>query len=286
LALWSLCPLWLMVFRCGSAALCSLWLNSLIKYFFCDSRHKISIRDGNQMNQRSFFRFLAAVLLVSVIAGCSLLPGYSKKDSDTSPQTLYNNAMQLYDKKKYERSAEAFRKFKEEHPLSDLTPLVELRLADSLFFDKKYAEAFIQYEEFKKLHPIHPDIPYATYQMAMCHFKQILSLDRDQGQTEKAIELFRFVAENYPQSPYADQSRGKITFCQRQLADHEFYIGNFYFRTKKYRAALSRFEGILQKYPNSGLEGKIQPLITACRKELSKEEKKTARFGKSRITRG
>ncbi|RPJ40294.1 MAG: outer membrane protein assembly factor BamD, partial [Deltaproteobacteria bacterium] len=113
------------------------------------------------MNQRSLFRFLAALLLVSVIAGCSLFPGLSKKDSDTSPQNLYSNAMKLYDKKKYERSAEAFRKFKEEHPLSDLTPLVEIRLADSLFFDKKYAEAFIQYEEFKKLHPIHPDISYA-----------------------------------------------------------------------------------------------------------------------------
>ncbi len=225
------------------------------------------------MSQRSFFRFLAAILIVSVIAGCSLIPGFSRKDSDTSPQTLYSNAMRLYDKKKYEKAAEAFRKFKEEHPLSDITPLVELRLADSLFFDKKYAEAFIQYEEFKKLHPIHPDIPYATYQMGMCHFKQILSLDRDQGQTEKAIELFRFVAENYPQSPFADQARGKISFCQRQLADHEFYIGNFYFRMKKYRAALSRFEGILQKYPNSGLEGKIQPLINACRKEISKEEK-------------
>jgi outer membrane protein assembly factor BamD len=225
------------------------------------------------MNQRSFLRFFAVLLIGSVIAGCSLLPGFSRKDSDTSPQALFNNALTLYDKKKYEKAAEAFRKFKEEHPLSDRTPLVELRLADSLFFDKKYAEAFIQYEEFKKLHPIHADIPYATYQMAMCHFRQILSVDRDQAQTEKAIELFRSVAENYPQSPFAEQARGKITFCERQLADHEFYIGNFYFRMKKYRAALTRFEGILKKYPNAGLEGKINPLINACRKELSKEER-------------
>jgi outer membrane protein assembly factor BamD len=185
----------------------------------------------------------------------------------------YADAMQLYEKKKYERAADSFRKFKEEYPLSDLTPLVEVRLADSLFFDEKYGEAFIQYQEFKKLHPIHPEIPYATYQMAMCHFKQILTIDRDQAQTVKAIELFRFVVENHPKSPYAEQAQGKIAYCLRQLADHEFYIGNFYFRMKKYKAALLRFEGILQKYPNSGLERKIQPLIDTCRKELSKEEK-------------
>ena len=245
----------------------------IVKNVFCVLPRQISPQNGSIMNQRSFFRFCAVLLLAFVMANCSLLPGFSRKEADTSPQILFGNAMKLYDKKKYEKAAEAFRKFKEEHPLSDLTPLVEVRLADSLFFDNKYAEAFIQYQEFKKLHPIHPEVPYATYQMAMCHFKQILSIDRDQGQTEKAIELFRFVAENYPQSPYADQARGKITFCQRQLADHEFYIGSFYFRMKKYRAALARFEGILQKYPNSGLEGEIHPLIVACRKELSKEER-------------
>jgi len=229
------------------------------------------------MKQRSFFLFCIFILLALAIAGCSFFSGFSKKEDDNSPQILYGNAMKLYEKKKYEKASEAFRKFKEEHPLSDLTPLVEVRLADSLFFDQKYAEAFIQYQEFKKLHPIHAEVPYATYQMAMCHFKQILSIDRDQTQTEKAIELFRFVSENYPQSPYAEQARGKITFCRRQLADHEFYIGNFYFRTKKYRAALARFEGILQKYPDSGLEGKIQPLIAACRKELLKEKEERGR---------
>jgi outer membrane protein assembly factor BamD len=225
------------------------------------------------MNHRSLSWFCAYLLLGTLIAGCSWVPGFSKKDTETSPQALYADATQLYEKKKYERAAEAFRRFKEEYPLSDLTPLVEVRLADSLFYDKKYAEAFIQYQEFKKLHPIHPEIPYATYQMAMCHFKQILSIDRDQAQTEKAIELFRFTAGNYPQSPYAEQARGKIVYCQRHLADHEFYIGNFYFRMKKYRAALARFEGILRKYPDSGLEKKIQPLIETCRKELAKEGK-------------
>jgi outer membrane protein assembly factor BamD len=223
------------------------------------------------MTPRIILRISAVFFLAAFVSGCSLLPGFTRKEPDNSPQYLYDNAMKLYEKKKYEKAAEALRKFKEEHPLSDLNALVEIRLADSLFQDKKYGEAFLQYQEFKKLHPLHPEIPYATYQMGMCHFKQILSFDRDQAQTEKAIELFRFTAENYPQSPYAEQARSKIAFCQRQLADHEFYVGRFYFGMKKYRAALARFEGILEKYPNSGLEGKIRPLIDACRKELAKD---------------
>ncbi len=231
---------------------------------------KRSPRDEIYMKRKTLSSVVLLFSFIFLLSGCAFL---SKKEPQPTPQGLYDNAMKLYGKKKYERAAEAFRKFKEEFPLSDLTPSVELRLADSLFFDKKYAEAFIQYEEFKKLHPIHPEIPYATYQMAMCHFKQILTIDRDQAQTEKASELFRFVVENYPQSPYAEQAKGKIQFCQRQMADHEFYIGNFYYKNKKYRAALSRFERILQKYPDSGLERKLKPLIDSCRQEISKAEK-------------
>jgi outer membrane protein assembly factor BamD len=227
-----------------------------------------------EMKRELLFSFLMIVGLVFLLSGCSLLTGFfPKKQSSSTPEGSYNNAMLLLNKKKYEEAAKEFRAFKEQYPLSELTTTVEMRLADSLFFDKKYLEAFFQYEEFKKLHPIHQEIPYATYQMAMCHFKQILSVDRDQAQTHKSIELFRVVAENYPQSPYAEQARGKIAICQRQLADHEFYIGNFYLKKKKYRAALGRFEGILQKYPNSGLETKLQQLISKCRTEILREEK-------------
>jgi outer membrane protein assembly factor BamD len=225
--------------------------------------------------KRKFFCVIPIVMgFAFMLSGCSLFASFSSKTKpESSPEGVYNNGLLLYNKKQYEKATKEFRRFKEEFPLSELVPLAELRLGDCLINDKKYLEAFLQYEEFKKLHPIHPEIPYATYQMAMCHFKQLLTVDRDQAQTQKSIELFRLVTENYPQSPYAEQARGKIAICQRQLAEHEFYIGNFYLKKKKYRAALGRFEGILQKYPNSGLEAKISPLINKCRTEIAKAEK-------------
>ena len=33
------------------------------------------------------------------------------------------------------------------------------------------------------------------------------------------------------------------------MADHEFYVGKFYFKTKNYNSAISRFEQLLQKLP-------------------------------------
>ena len=214
---------------------------------------------------------LAVFLTVIFVGGCSWS---QKKEPEATPQTLYENAMNLFQKKKYDKAADAFKKFKEEFPLSEYTPLVELRIADTYFFQKKYAEAIVLYEEFRKLHPMHPEISYAVYQMGMCHCNQMLSLDRDQTETEKAIEQFRYLTENYPKSPQAAEGKTRLQACQKQLADHEFYIGDFYFRTKKYKAALGRFEGLLQKYPESGLEEKIKPLVATCQSEIAKEAQK------------
>ncbi len=72
----------------------------------------------------------------------------------------------------------------------------------------------------------------------MCYFKQMLSVDRDQTATEKALEQFRYLIENFPQSPHTLAAREKVQACRRQLAEHEYYIARFYFRMKKYPAAL------------------------------------------------
>jgi len=43
---------------------------------------------------------------------------------------------------------------------------------------------------------------------------------------------------------------------------------------KKYKGALARFEVILQKFPESGLDEKVKRLAETCRVEIAKEEQK------------
>ncbi len=220
--------------------------------------------------------FMGILLLLSLLvagsSGCGLWA--SKKEPERNAQNAYNDALQLLERKKYTQAAEAFKQFKEDFPLSTYTPLAEIRTADALFFDKSYAEAVVLYEEFKKLHPVHAEVPYATYQIGMAQFKQMLTVDRDQTVTEKAVEQFRYLIENFPQSKYAPDAKTKLQLCLRQLADHEFYIAHFYYRKGHYKGALGRFEEILKKYPDSGLDRKIKPLMESCREKIAQEEKK------------
>ena len=214
---------------------------------------------------------LSIFFLAAGESGCSL---WKKKEPQKTPEAIYNDGMRLMTQKKYTRAAEAFKRFKEDFPLSPYAPLAELRTADALYFDKNYAEAIVLYEEFRKLHPVHPEVPYVIYQVGMSQFNQMLSIDRDQTVTEKALEQFRYLIENFPQSKYVSDARVKMQVCLRHLAENEFYIGHFYFRKGRYKSALGRFEETLTKYPESGLDGKINPLIKICREKIAQEEKK------------
>jgi len=244
------------------------------RFALCAMRCRASlIRNDSFLWKGKNLKKIIGVGLILILAGFFSGCGWwTKKEHELTPKERYDNALKLLYKKKYEQATEAFRKFKEEFPLSHYTPLAELRIADALFFDKNYAEAIVQYEDFKKLHPLHSEVPYAIYQIGLSHFKQIGTLDRDQTETERAIEQFRYLVENFPQSPHTSEAKKKMQYCQLQLAEHEFYIGHFYYRMKKYKAALGRFEGILQKYPDSGLGKKIKPLVEKCRAEIAKEE--------------
>ena len=73
-------------------------------------------------------------------SGCSF---WTKKQTEKTPEIMYNDAMRLLNKKKYLQAAEGFWRFKEDFPLSPLTPMAELRTADALYLDKNYAEAIV-----------------------------------------------------------------------------------------------------------------------------------------------
>jgi len=53
------------------------------------------------------------------------------------------------------------------------------------------------------------------------------------------------------------------------LAENEFYIGETYFKMKKYKAALQRFETIAKYYPNLGLDYKVNFMIEETKKQIA-----------------
>lgn len=160
---------------------------------------------------------------------------------------------------------------KEEYPLSNLAVLAEIGIADSHFSKKEYAEAEMYYGDFINLHPTNENLPYVMYQLGMCHYKQMYSIDRDQAEALKARKEFEKLISRFPSSKFSFMAEKKLRDSRKRLGEHEFYVGNFYFKTKKYRAALKRFETVAREYPNLGMDYKVTFFISETKRLLEQE---------------
>lgn len=217
---------------------------------------------------------LSVLLTLFVVSGCEFLDLFMKKDLPrSSAEGLYARASEEYNKGSYKKAQEYFLRVKEEYPLHELAVLADIGVADSLYSDKEYAQATDAYSDFISLHPLNENVPYAIYQMGMCHYKQMEAIDRDQTETVKARKEWEKLIDRYPQSKFSPMAEKMLREVKQKLAEREFYIGEFYLKQKKYQAALARFEKIAREYPNVGLDYKVEYYINETKAKIAEEEK-------------
>ena len=220
----------------------------------------------------SFTAFvLIILLLIGGLTGCGCL--FGTREADTAEE-LAEKGMESFDDEDYYDALKAFTTLKERYPYSRYAILAELKVADAHFHRKEYAEAIAAYAEFLQLHPKNDAIPYVLYQIGECYYKQLLSEDRDQTPTRQAISAFQRLLREHPNSTYANTAKERIQECRKLLAQHEFYVAKFYFKSKKYEAALLRFEGVLAGYKDVlPLNKRSEALrfVSACKEKLSEE---------------
>jgi outer membrane protein assembly factor BamD len=216
-------------------------------------------------------RILPLLLVWAVMAtGCNFTWPWAKKTTmaRSTPDGLYQQAIEYYQDGKYKNAVELFQRVKEEYPLSQLAIMAEMGIADSYFSGEDYFEADLAYNEFLSLHPTNENLPYVMYQIGMCHFKQIMSIDRDQTETLKALKSFERLTARFPSSKFSFMAEKMIRESKKILGEQEFYVGEFYFNIKQYRAALRRFEKIAREYANVGLDYKADYYINESKRRL------------------
>jgi len=202
------------------------------------------------------------------LMGCSLFKSKEAKELEKTPESLIMEGLDAYQRKRYEKAGEAFQNLKDRFPYNSYAIVAELKLADSHFLNKEYLLAATSYKEFEKLHPANEIIPYVIFQLGQCYFKQMPTIDRDPSNTLEAVKEFERLIKNYPQSEYASQAETKLLKAKKNLAAHEFFIGEFYYHQNNYKAALVRFEGIVKEFPDSTYPSKLKHYINICKEKL------------------
>ncbi len=224
---------------------------------------------------KKVIRFSIALSLLLMISGFSFsdLFGGKQEPAKNTPEGLYSRASIEYNKGNYKKAQEYFLRVKEEYPLHDMAVLAEIGVADSMYSNKEYAAAENAYSDFISLHPVNENVPYAIYQLGLCHYNQMEDIDRDQAETIAAKKEWEKLIARYPESKFSTMSEKMVRECKKRLAEREFYVGKFYLKQDKYKAALARFEYVASNYANVGLDYKIEYYINETKAKIAEEEK-------------
>lgn len=188
------------------------------------------------------------LLCLILLAGCATM---DTAPVSKSPETMAKEAENFQASKRYEDAIAQWKKVKESYISPELTTMAEMKIADAQFENGSYIEAAASYEDFRKLHPTHEKAVYALYRQALSNYMQIAGIDTDQTPVNNTVTLFESFLKQYPTSEYSEEARNKLDVCRMKQAEHEIYIGRFYYRTDKYAAAIKRLEEELRKYPKS-----------------------------------
>lgn len=206
------------------------------------------------------------------ITGCAKSP-----EAEKPAGVLFAEGNEAYENRKFENAIAAYSRLKDWYPFSPHAITAELKIADARFEMESYGEAAAAYDSFVRLHPTNPETPYALYRSGVCYLKQMDTPDRDQGPTEQALAIFNLVVQRYPDSAYARQAEDHIRTCFKSLTDHDFYVGEFYYRTREYKAAWKRFEHLVTRYPDVGSHRAALFYMRLCEEKIKKQEAEQAR---------
>ena len=191
------------------------------------------------------FLMMLTLTLLLFTNGCG-----SHRSLTGTAKSLYEAGERDYRHKDFSDAIEIYQQVQNEYPDSEYARRSLLRVADCHYRKNELDEAATNYTDFLKFNANHPMAPYASYQLGMTHYVRLKTIDQDLTPLREALATFEEALKNFPDSPpYTEKIIQRINDCKRRFAKREFYVGFFYFKQKRYKAAVSRFRYLLATYP-------------------------------------
>ena len=185
------------------------------------------------------------------LSGCAFIDEFFLPAPQDTVQEVFEAGNEAMSEKNYKQASVYFTRIKEEHPFSPYAIRAELALADAHFLDEEYWLAAESYRDFETLHPRNEAIPYVLYQLGMSLKKTYTSIDRSATEVKEAIEYFNRLQQEYPDTEYGRKAPEQIAECRKTLAQREIFIGNVFWGMENYQAAYTRFQHVVQTYPDA-----------------------------------
>ena len=191
--------------------------------------------------------FILGVLLIS----CSKEEKISVIEEDNMEAQMIEAFKEGYDELIKGDVIFAAKKFNEAellYPQSEWAAKAILMASYGYFSQAYYSSASDELKRFIKKYPKDPNLDYAYYLLAMCHYESIVDEKKDLKPLLDAKESFNLVIQKFPLTDFALDSKYKLGLINDLLAAKEMYIARHYIKKERWVAAINRLKVIVNQY--------------------------------------
>jgi outer membrane protein assembly factor BamD len=165
---------------------------------------------------------------------------------------LYQIGENELSKRRYEEARTNLRRIVERHPNSAFAPRARFLMGEAHYREAEFDKAVREFETFMAFYPRHQIADLVQYRLAMSYYDQIKPIEQDQTLAAKALDQFKKLVKDYPESRYATDALAKIDICRGRLAQKEVWIAAYnYNQQGNLVGARQRLEKVLKDYPRT-----------------------------------
>ena len=197
-------------------------------------------------------KFLLFFVFILMLASCAK---DGLKESVLKEKSLDTQVLEVYQEGVYYLEAGdalyAAAKFNEAEllfPQSIWAPKSALMAAYAYYSQDYLKDSIAELDRFLKVYPQHKSLDYVYYLMGVCYYELIVDEKKDLRSIIKAKKYFEIVVNDYPKTSYSLDAKFKIDLINDILASKEMYIGRYYFKKKKWIAAINRFKTVVDDF--------------------------------------
>ncbi len=171
-----------------------------------------------------------------------------EEDLDLQMISAYKQGMKALENGDIYYAAKKFNEAELLYPQSEWAPKSILMAAYGYYSQSYYQSASDELNRFIKKYPKNPNLDYAYYLLAMCHYESIVDEKKDLKPLLQAKESFNLVINKFPLTDFAIDAKYKINLINDLLAAKEMFIARHYIKKEKWIAAINRLKVIVNQY--------------------------------------
>jgi len=201
----------------------------------------------------------AAVL--AVLCALLLAPGCRKKkyenpiskDTQQPDKVLFDRAVDDIEHARYEQARLTLQTLMNTYDTSEYLAKAKLAVADSWYREggsHGLAQAEAEYKDFILFYPQMEEAAEAQEKVCKMQYQQMDKADRDPLHARRAEDECRQLLVQFPNSKFAPDAQQYLRIAQEVLADAEYRVGAFYYRSKgSFPAAANRLTALTDQFP-------------------------------------